>query len=119
MPDKSYTLFIFEQADLRAMLVLIPNARLDETDHALFKLVHNMCLNADTCTNVVSDGIIALSNALCSKTENLAFEHPVGSKWAMRFTKYIVDAGEGRPAKGKLGQPIEKNITHVYRAGWF
>lgn len=116
----TYTLLVWEQTDLRALFALIPNSALDEDAHVLLTLVHARCLNADTCTQLEADAIITVRDALTREPKNLSAANPVGSKWAQRFTQYIVDRGDGEPIEGRPLVPlVGKIITHVYRTGWY
>jgi len=106
----TYTLLIWEEIPESIKLVLIPNDVLGKNDLKIFRQVHGKYINSTETSKADEKALDRINNALCSVPEHLGKDHPIGSKWAMRFKDYI------RPNE----VPIEdENITRVFRMGFF
>lgn len=117
MPETTYTLLVWEEVPEKTTMVLIDNATLTDEDHAVLTKAHNCYINGDL-TEEEEAAACCVGAALCTDPEYLDEDHPVGSRWAMRFKDCERD-GDGDD-DGERGKPrfIGKTITHVYRSGF-
>jgi hypothetical protein len=110
MNDTTYTLLIWEEIPETTHFVLIPNTDLDAEDLSVLRQAHGCFIDGLTETETQRKALDYLNAALAMNPECLPESHPEGSKWAMRWTKYVRDAHDS---------PIEeKIITHVFLSGF-
>ena len=106
---KTFTLLIWEEVPETTKVVLIPNETLDEGDRAVLRTAHGHLINSVGLTPEQNRALDCLNNALCLKEEYLGPEHPVGTRWAMRWKDFIHD--QKTPIEGKM-------ISAAYIAGF-
>lgn len=111
---ETYTLLVWEEIPERGKLAIIPNDVLTEADFVVFRQADGHMMNSVGIGPEVEAAIYKLTNALYTVEHHLSSDHPMGSRWAMRFKDYIIESGNG------VKVCIEdKIITRVYRTGWY
>ena len=106
---KTYTLLMWEEVPEDTKLFLLPNDTIDDEALQVLRKANGKYINHVDATKADLDALNCIGNAVCSTAEYLDDDHPVGSKWALRWTGCLHEEGTG---------PIEgKTITAVFCAG--
>lgn len=101
-----HTLVIYSELPESVDMYLIPNKDLASEDFDTLRIVQNVYINGDVLTPAQRDAHEQLIAAFCVEEQHLPNEHPAGTLWACRWTKFKVD-----PSSPILGQIITRVFT--------
>lgn len=107
--QETFTLIIWEEVPEETSLYLIPDSILNNEDREVLKVSHGNYINHTKSTDEQEKALDCLSNAFCREPKYLGEDHPVGSRWAMRFIDYKLEGD---------ALEINKYITKVIRCGF-